>query len=272
MNHFNLNNLNNTDLNVYQCGAENCKKGHSFGPAVRDHYLIHFIISGKGIFDDGIQKYELNKGDGFLICPEVITYYEADINNPWNYMWVGFNGLKAESYLQDAGLSRENPVFTVKNINPVKNSLEEMIKIKNIHRSNELKLTGLLYFFLANLIENTDKNSSTSEINKQQSYINGAVEYIEKNYSRKIKVEDISDYLGLHRSYLYTIFKDNLNISPQEYIIKFRINKACELMKNTELSIGDISRSVGYNDPMNFSKIFKQKKNVTPTEFKNSIK
>ncbi|MFW5976871.1 MAG: AraC family transcriptional regulator [Bacillota bacterium] len=268
MNHFNLNNINNTDLNLYQCGAEDCNISHAFGPAVRDHYLIHFITSGKGIFDDGRNLYNLEKGQGFLICPDIVTYYQADSKEPWNYMWAGFHGLKAQSFLGRAGLSRESPIFSVKKVSPLKQWIQKMIKIKEITKSKELKLTGLLYLFLSDLIENIVTGSEINNFNRQKEYIKKAVEYIEKNYSREIKVKDISKYLGLHRSYLYTIFKEKLSISPQEYIIKYRINKACELMKNTNLTIGDISRSVGYNDPMNFSKIFKKKKNIAPTEFR----
>ena len=143
-----------------------------------------------------------------------------------------------------------------------------MISIKNLTKSKEVKMTGLLYIFLSKLIENYPSKSSFKNEDRQKKYTKKALEYIEKNYSRNIKVKDISEYLGLHRSYLYTVFKDNLNISPKEYIIKYRINKACELMKNTKLSIGDISRSVGYSDPMNFSKIFKQKKGISPSEYR----
>ena len=66
------------DLVVYQCGMEKCKPSYSYGPAVRDHYLIHFIIKGSGIFYVNGKSYEIKANQGFLICPDVVTYYKAD--------------------------------------------------------------------------------------------------------------------------------------------------------------------------------------------------
>ncbi|MGE5613279.1 MAG: AraC family ligand binding domain-containing protein, partial [Bacillota bacterium] len=65
--------LNHTDLNMYQCGTQECKPGHSYGPAVRDHFLIHYIHSGKGKFCVNGREYNLEGGQGFLICPDVVT-------------------------------------------------------------------------------------------------------------------------------------------------------------------------------------------------------
>ena len=104
--------LHNTDLNVYQCGHHDCEPGHAYGPAVRDHYLIHYIYSGCGKFYFDGNTYSLHAGDGFLIVPDKITYYQADSKDPWSYSWIGFNGLKAESYLNSANLSAKNPIFT----------------------------------------------------------------------------------------------------------------------------------------------------------------
>lgn len=77
---------------IYFCGHEHCQPGHSFGPAVRPHYLIHVVLSGKGIFKHQGHTYSLKSGDSFLIKPMDSTYYEADRNNPWEYAWIGFNG------------------------------------------------------------------------------------------------------------------------------------------------------------------------------------
>ncbi len=77
-----VNMLTNTDLNLYHCGSENCAPGHSYGPAIRDHYLIHYILDGKGFFQVNNKTYHLKNGQGFLICPDIITYYEADKENP----------------------------------------------------------------------------------------------------------------------------------------------------------------------------------------------
>ena len=104
------------DLTLYQYGYEKCRPLHSFGPSVRNHFLFHYIFSGKGtlLVDEtktSTKEYKLHGGMGFLIEPERINTYFADREDPWEYAWVEFSGLKAKEILDTAGLSTESPVF-----------------------------------------------------------------------------------------------------------------------------------------------------------------
>ena len=96
------------DLNMYCCGKQECEPGHDFGPGVRDHYLIHYIFEGEGIFSVDGNTYRLGQGQGFLIYPDIVTYYKADLANPWVYACRSALRLSITSL---AGLP-ENPIFT----------------------------------------------------------------------------------------------------------------------------------------------------------------
>lgn len=261
--------LNHTDLNMYQCGTQKCEPGHYYGPAVRDHYLIHFIFNGKGRFCIGDRTYHLERNQGFLICPDTVTYYQADMNEPWLYSWVGFHGIKAGVYLKNAGFTMENPIFTCENDNFIESCFSQMIAAKSLQRGREIRLLGLLYLFLSQLMERNGKESfSDHPENRKENYIKKTIEYISMNYSRRISISEIAQYIGLDRSYLGSIFREQLDTSLQDFLMNYRVDKACELMKNESLSIGDISRSVGYEDPLLFSKIFKKLKQKPPREFR----
>ena len=261
--------LNHTDIDMYQCGTQDCEPGHDYGPAVRDHFLIHYITDGKGIFQVGGKTYNLTKNQGFLIFPEIVTYYRADFEEPWKYSWVGFHGLKAGLYLKHAGLTMENPVFTYDRDDFVKDCFENMIAAKDMSAGREIRLLGILYLFLSRLIEVCGSGRfDNGGTGSKEMYAKKVIEFIEMNYSRKITVSEIARFVGLDRSYLGSVFKERLNVSIREYLMNFRINKACELMKNNSLSIGDISRSVGYDDPLLFSKIFRKAKGMCPREFR----
>jgi len=272
MEHFlSIRRLNNTDLNMYHCGQENCESGHYFGPAVRDHFLIHYINSGKGKFCIGQKEYVLQKGQGFLICPDIVTYYQADYDDPWFYSWVGFQGLKAEGYLRSAGLTQENPIFTCGHDDYIGNCFSQMMEAKSLQKGREMHLLGLLYLFLSQLIEQNGENIIYDYPGSRRDvYVQKAIEYIEKNYSRKMGIAELAHHLGLDRSYLGSVFKEKLNISLQDFLLHYRINKACELLKNTNLSIGNISRSVGYEDPLLFSKLFRKNKGFPPREYRKT--
>ncbi len=261
-----------SDLTMYLCGTQKCDPLHYYGPAIRDHYLIHYIYSGKGIFKIDDKKYTLTQGQGFLICPNVVSFYQADEYDPWHYSWVGFNGIKAKRYLDQANLSLENPIFNYLKDDHLKKCLDEMVAAKNTKAGRDMIYLSLLYRFLYKLVETAYSPETISRnVNKKEEYYYKAVEFISMNYSSKITIADLASYIGIDRSYLYLIFKEQIDLSPQEFLISYRMNKACELMSNHELSIGDISRSVGYEDQLNFSRIFKQIKGSSPKEYRNKL-
>jgi AraC-like DNA-binding protein len=266
--HFELNEKAGIDLSVWHCGMEKCKNGHYFGPAVRDHFLIHYILNGTGSFQVDGKVYTLHENQGFLICPGVVTFYQADNENPWTYAWVGFSGIKAEQYLKDANLSRSNPIFTYDEGDFIKQCFEKMLKASQLKLASEIRLQGLLCIFLSELIEKAA--SKNIDINNQKKlYVKKAVQFVEANYSRDFSIKQLADYLGLNRSYFSTLFKDILNTSPQEFLIRFRMEKASSLLAHSSLSISEVSRSVGYDDPLAFSKIFKKIYGCSPKEHKN---
>ena len=90
------NEWNHNDLDVYECGTQQCAPSHFFGPSVKGYYKIHYILNGKGIFEINGQIYNLSKGHGFIIYPNTLVYYKADEVEPWEYTWVGFYGINAE--------------------------------------------------------------------------------------------------------------------------------------------------------------------------------
>jgi AraC-like DNA-binding protein len=258
------------DLVVYQCGMEKCKPSYSYGPAVRDHYLIHFIIRGSGIFYVNGKSYEIKANQGFLICPDVVTYYEANNEDPWIYTWVGFKGIKADTYLKLANLNQENPIFECKEGEFIKKCFKDMIKATELKYGREFRLQGLLAVFLSELIEEAGKSVVISS-NYKELYIKKSLQFVETNYSRKLYISEMARSVGLNKNYFSSFFKENIGVTPQQYIIKFRINKACELMSNSGLTISDISRSVGYDDTLGFSKVFKKEKGVSPKSYRENL-
>jgi AraC-like DNA-binding protein len=255
-----------SNIQIVQCGWEECCSKHSHGPAVRDHYLIHYVISGKGCYHFEGKVYELSENQGFLISPDDVTYYEADAEFPWVYVWVGFNGLKAAQYLKEIGLERENPIFSTKKGDYVKEYLFQVYEHSKLYKGRELGMLGSLYHFLAILAEETEHQKQRSP---QDEYLHKACQYIEMNYSREISVIVLAAFVGLDRSYFSNLFKSRLGESPQKYIIKYRMSKACEMIRERQdLNIGNIARSVGYPDPLLFSKMFKTQMGCSPSAYR----
>ena len=259
------------DLFLCHSGIEYCNPSYSYGPEVRDHYIIHYILDGKGEFTVNNKTYKLGKREGFLIRPGEQTYYKADHKNPWIYMWIGFNGIKCETYLKYANLSEDNPIFKYDKDNLLKKYILDILSLNVMTHYNELKIEGLLHLFLGTLIENNKYKDYTNNYSVKENYINKSIEYINNNYSSNIKISDIARHVGLNRSYFSNLFTKTLGVSPQEYLLSLRIEKACHLLEDFGLSIGEISMRVGYMDQLNFSKIFKKTKGVSPKLYRQLL-
>ena len=265
-------NRNFNDLYLCYCGLEKCAPLYSFGPAVRPTYLLHYVLEGQGYYYVNDNKYTVSKNQGFLIEPNVVTFYQADKDNPWTYLWIGIDGDKAKLYLNSAGLNENHLIFTYEKDDSLKEYVLEMLKHHTMSDSDAFKIEGLLYLFFSKLCEDRKEISSMSKEENTNNYINKAIEFIQNNYHNSIKVTDIANYICLNRSYLTSIFQNNLNMSPQKFLMKFRITKAAELLYNTNLSITNIAYSCGYSDPLAFSKAFKKIKGISPKEYRNTKK
>ena len=256
-----------TDLNLIFCGREACESLHSFGPVVRPHYILHYILEGKGIFQAGGETWQLQEKQGFLIEPEELTFYQADQENPWTYCWIGFDGSLAPVLLRELGLSRERPVFCCDQKEAMEDVFLTIFRHQKYSEVNDLILQSQLYRFFAILMENCRIPDRTQGVQKND-YVQAAERYIRNHYFMPVHVQDAADYAGINRSYLYTLFLAETGMSPSEYLTRYRLTRAAQLLRLTSYPIERIALSCGYQDPVVFTKAFRKEYGVTPRRFR----
>ncbi len=258
------------DLYVYCCGLSQTLANHSFGPALKPHFMIHFVMSGKGNFTIGGNNYPLEKGYGFLIGPDELAYYVSDEKDPWTYVWVGFGGRRAEAIVSQLGLSLQQPAFKSDAGQTIYELVKDMMDHNTFSVEDSLRRNGLLSMFLS-VIASGISVSQRSDEGSANYYVTKAQAFVRSNYCNPIKVTDIANYVCINRSYLYTLFEKTLGISPQQYLTSYRIAKATELLQLTQLPIESIAISCGYSDPLVFSKAFRQEKKMSPSAYRKSL-
>ena len=268
-------NENFVDLDLYQFGWEQCTPAHSFGPAARNHYLFHYVISGTGTLmaDDSkgvTQTYQIKSGQGFMLFPGQISTYVADKNLPWEYAWLEFDGLKVREMIEIAGITKDSPIYHANSKDLRQNMMEEMLYIVTNADKSPLHLIGHLYLFLDYMTRSAETMRLKQGGRLRDFYIKEALSFIEQNFQNDISVEDIAAFCGLNRSYFGKIFHDTIGKSPQEFLMSYRMQKATELLKLTQLSIGDIGNAVGYPNQLHFSRAFKNVYGVSPREWRNA--
>ena len=267
-------NENFIDLCMYQCGYEQCDPAHSFGPAARNHYLFHYVISGTGTLmaDDAkgvTQTYSIKSGQGFLIFPGQINTYYADSRLPWEYAWIEFDGLRVKEALDLTELSKNTPVYHPHSKDLRKQMLHEMLYVVNHAKESPFHLIGHLFLFFDYLTRSAKSTRLVQSSKMSDYYIKEAINYIEQNFQNSITIEDIAAVCGINRSYFGKIFRNSIGRSPQEFLMNYRMVKAAELLKLTSLSIAEIGSAVGYENQLHFSRAFKTIYGISPREWRN---
>ncbi len=255
------------DLYLCFCGMSECEPNHSFGPAVRPNYIIHYILSGKGIYQVGEERYELKQGQGFLIEPEAVTFYKADGQEPWTYLWIGFAGAQAEVYLRDLGLNSSQLIFQSSQGKGLTQIVAKMLGYHTSSQTDQYYLQSLLYEFFAVLTKDAQLGAVAKET-RESIYVQKAIAYIRNHYSAGISIRDIAENVCVSRSYLYKLFEEALGMSPKDFLTQFQISRSKELLTVTDLPIEGVAMSCGYRDALVYSKTFKKLMGMPPSVYR----
>ena len=254
------------DFKFFEIGYQKCEPGYSYGPIIRDKHILHFILSGEGHLELDKKVYPLREKQAFFIPAGSPGFYQASLDNPWHYIWILFHGPTADDMLSKAGLNKRYPIFTSET---ECNRLEELLFEILESPALEYSCLGKLYEFFQQLILLSGYRPPQSERpSSSRHYVEMVMNYIAEKFSEPVHIQEIADFCGLDRSYLGKLFRQETGLTPQRYLMEFRMSRAKELLLNTNMPIQHVSYSVGYNDPLAFSKVFRQEVGLAPTAFR----
>ena len=256
------------ELSFLFCGQQSSSPGESAGPAVREHYVLHFCLAGRGDYQFQDTHCAIGPGEGFLVLPGEVVSIRADRQEPWRQIWVGFTGFRAAEYLDLCGLGEGNRIFSCDAPEQLERCVQEMVCYETAGRGHDLLLLGELYRFLGWIARSSAGKSGRRRENGAE-YVERAVEYVRSHYQEDLTVSRLAQYVGLNRSYLTTVFQNTLHLSPQQFLMRFRMERASRLLLDGTLSVGEVARSCGYPDPLTFSKAFKRTLGVTPSQYQS---
>ncbi|HEM5208602.1 TPA: AraC family transcriptional regulator [Streptococcus suis] len=265
------------DLTIDFFGYDDCNPGYSYGPSIRDNFILHFVTKGKGTFEYNGNIHHLSTGDLFLLKPDELTFYQADKKEPWSYYWIGLSGSKIKDYFQLSSIYHQAILLHSKNTNT--QGIGELIK-DTVHQANTMKTTAInQLYILSKLFEilfqlgNISPTTELPTYSPQYKLYLDARKIIETRYTlSELSVSSTAQLLNINRSYLTTIFKQFSNQTPKDYLLQLRMKRAKELILQTLEPIQIIAYSVGYSDPLYFSKAFKNYFHMSPTDFRNAQK
>jgi AraC-like DNA-binding protein/quercetin dioxygenase-like cupin family protein len=263
------------ELIVLFTGNSQTKPGHKPGPKVVDYYLLHYIQSGKGTYTcQGVTR-QLGPGDSFIIEPGELVSYVADEEDPWHYRWLAFKGERAGRLLGQTGLSPHHPVVHTERMHAVGLLYKRIQAVFQSKRPNaNLKVVGHLHLLLAEYAEAMQycpQSETLLEDGKEQS-VRQAIRYLSTQYAEPITIELMAEAVGYNRAYLSMLFKLHTGLTPVTFLLKLRIDKARQLLRERlELTVEQIASSVGFQDPLYFSKQFKRLHGMSPSSYRTAM-
>ena len=222
------------------------------------------------------QTFELEAGATFLIQPEQIISYEADVYEPWCYRWVAFKGQQAEALISLAGFSQQHPVQTLENKRRAAIIFRQLYHtLRQGGSISALRSSGLLQLLIseyASANEASAQSSVTARPSDEQHLQQQIVHYLSTQYTEPVSIEHMAEALGYNRAYLSRVFKKQTGLSPVSFLLKMRLDKAKLLLRErTDLTVEQISASVGLQDALYFSKQFRKRFGQSPTSYRKEI-
>lgn len=254
------------DFYLYELGTNKCNPLYSYEHLVKNRIIIHFVLNGKGILRLNGKQYNVEPHQIFLIPDNIRTFYQADKDDPWEYIWFHIGGPKIPQILKEAGLTAETPVYTPLDCYK---EIEDLAKDILDNYTRQYYCVGSLYKICDYMIKYSS-NKSEPNVDNSLLYVKNVISYIQLKYSEPIKIENIAYSLGLNRSYLTRLFKDATGFSLQDYLLTYRMKIAVKLLLENKMSVADVALQVGYGDTFTFSKAFKRHFGKSPSKYKGA--
>lgn len=259
-------------LQPISIGFERCTESkEKIGPRAKSHFILHYVLNGQGYYKIGSETHTVGSNTIFLIPPEIMTTYAPNPADPWQYLWVEFNGFNVKP-LVDSAFAPKEYVYRPTEFEKIRDEFSQMVDdCINWATDSSLKtVSHLLAIFHQLILEHRQPEEThyDTDIYKVQSIVN----YINNNlHDYNMTVKEISRKFFFNEAYLSRLFKKVMGMPPVRYIIEQRMQKACQMLNSKSFSITAISEAVGYKDPFYFSKEFKRLMKCTPTQYVNQL-
>ncbi len=254
-------------------GYRACLPNHCIGPRVLDNYKIVMAVEGSGYFEQEGKKYCISEGDVFVLFPSIKHYYYANPEDPWTLMWVSFNGQACPTIMNSLRIAPDSAVIKSAASPNIKLALNNIIdSLENNTKEYIFRAVGYLYILFSELLANIEKDKSNEPLKKiKDDAIDEATMFIKLNYYNPINVDMLCRHVNYSRSCFSRRFKMETGLSVPQYVNRIRLIKAKNLLENTNLSMKEIAKSVGFDDALYFSRVFKKFMGTSPIYYKKEF-
>jgi AraC-like DNA-binding protein len=236
-----------------------------FSGRVLNEFQFVYITEGSGRFRSFQGDFSISTGTMLLLVPGERHWYSPDPDTGWTEHWIGFNGECAQNWLDRKYMERENSIYrpgiSSSLIALFDKALEYACKEPVCMQQLIASLVPQIFARLQASRKNVVLKDNATNLLEQ------AREILEENIYTKFDVEAITSALGVNYHTLREYFNEHTGLSPYQYFLHMKINKAKELLVMGELSVKEVSFKLAFDNPYYFSRLFKKKTGVSPSKW-----
>ncbi|MDN5286534.1 MAG: AraC family transcriptional regulator [Mucilaginibacter sp.] len=235
---------------------------------VLNEYQLIYIASGTGVFEsESLGMVAVKPGSVFLIAPGLWHRYTPTFECGWEEYWIGFKGhypeylMKQECFnkynlLTNIGLNSEFVMVFGKLFESLKS---DRAPISRIFSCGVMQLLGIAYS--ATLFNDKQQN-------RKEDIVNNLKLKIQEQWSKQIQIKDLAKQYHVSYTWLRRSFRELSGISPGQYHLNLKLEKACQMLAGSDMTISEIAFTTGFATEFHFSRIFKKKMSMTPSKYR----
>jgi AraC-like DNA-binding protein len=239
---------------------------------ILNEYQLVYIASGCGIFEaEHIGTVSIRSGTVFLLFPGIWHRYKPLDESGWEEYWIGFKGHYPEYLMKQECFNADNPLINIGFNNEFLNVFNHLIDalklevntVQQILSCYAIQLLGIVY---ASALLKEKPQSRKEDI------INNLRYKIHENWSKPLHMEELANQYHVSYIWFRKAFKEIAGVSPGQYHLNLKLEKACHMLVDTNLSISEIAYLTGFVTEFHFSRIFKKKMVLSPSKYRKEFK
>lgn len=232
-----------------------------------DSHIFIYCSNGEGWVEiNGKETIQIRKHT-LIIIPAGVPHRYASVNsNPWSIYWFHLRGRHVMSFIHEL---TEKPLefslgFYVKFIELFEQCYS-ILTSKPFSLPHHIQVSQTMRYLLSTLRLTT---IHPQQIDKREYYLDEAIQYMTEHLDSTISLSELAEYLNLSKQHIIHVFKQETGFSPIDYFRRLKMQRACQMLDLTNMSIKEISYSLGMNDQYYFSRSFKDIMGCSPTEYR----
>ncbi|MDF2715317.1 MAG: AraC family transcriptional regulator [Paenibacillus sp.] len=229
-------------------------------PRTYPYFIIQFILDGQMIYRVNGESVFLDKGDMFCLFPDVTAQYGVVPEKPQLQLtWFGLEGEGVRSLLQSVGMTEEQPYIRKVCIPGMPGMLHQLLDEFHLLKSGKgsyYRWKSKLYEIFDHLAASNPSRSPHARERNSYEWVKDSEAFMSMHYTEDITVQDVADYVGIHRSHFTVAFSKLFGISPGQYLLRLRMTNGARMLEETDFTITEIALSLGYSDIFAFTRAF----------------